>query len=158
MDVSKISQEVITLNVDNYYDLDSNRIFINGIKDLIAVKDKSNTEDMIFKKLVYPSVLEKLYLINQFGIVINTVENCSIIPVIIDGYPCINLSSKIKYNGKYSIFSRERYRIIDLVAYNFIRNSECYLERGYIAINKNGILTDNYYSNIEYVKMNGGVD
>lgn len=142
---------MVTLNVDNYYDLDSNRIFVRGIKDFKAIKDKSSTEEMIFKKLVYPCVLEKIYLINQFGIVINTIENCSIIPIMIDGFPCVNLSSKIEYNGN-SIFSRERYRLVDLVAYNFIRNSDCYLERGYIAINKNRILTDNHYSNIEYVK------
>lgn len=135
--------------MDEYYDLNSNRVFIRGIKDFRAIKDKTDI-DMVFKKLIYPSVLE-IYLINQYGMVINTVGDNVISSVLVDGFPCISLSTKIERERKSPIVSNERYRVIDLVACNFIRESECYLERGCIAINKNGILIDNHYSNIVYV-------
>ncbi len=144
--------------MDEYYDLNSNRIFVRGIKDFKTIKDTDT--DVIFKKLIYPFVLE-IYLINQYGIVINTVGDNTISPVLVNGFPTVHLSTRIERNGKSPIVSNERYRIIDLVACNFIRQSECYLERGYIAINKNGILMDTHYSNIVYVpnqKDEYGVD
>lgn len=127
-----------------YYDIDSNRIF----KDLNTINQ--NTERNILKILRYPSVLEKLYLINQYGVVVNQVANTLLLPAMDEqGYPCYNLSSSIIRNDK-KVFANEKIRVVDLVAYNFIRNSESYLERGYIASNKNKILTDNYYTNIVY--------
>lgn len=127
-----------------YYDIDSNRIF-KGLNTI-----NKNTEKNILKHLRYPSVLEKLYLINQYGIVVNQVAETLLLPTMDEqGYPCYILSSSIVYNGK-NVFCNEKIRVVDLVAYNFIRDSESYLERGYIAFNKNKILTDNYYTNIVY--------
>lgn len=136
--------------MEEYYDLNSNRIFIGGFKDLRTIQ--STEGELIFKQVSYPTVTKKIYLINQYGIVINSVAKTIQQPILDDnGFPCVGLSSFEEVNGK-QCFSVSRYRIVDLVAYSFIRNSDVYLERGYIAFNKNRILTDNYYSNIEYQK------
>lgn len=126
----------------SYYNLDSDRVFL-GMKGLKSINKDT---ERIIKKLKYPSVLDQLYLIDQYGILINRVANTIITPTIDEhGFPCMVLSSK---DG--DEFVREKFRIVDLVAYNFISNSDSYLERGYHASNKNGILTDNYYTNIVY--------
>lgn len=129
-----------------YYDINSNRVY----KNLKTINQ--NTDKNILKLLRYGSVLEGLYLINQYGVVINCVAETLILPVMDEyGYPCYILSSSFIRNDK-KVFANEKIRIVDLVACNFIKNSESYLERGCIASNKNKILTDNYYANIEYVE------
>lgn len=125
-----------------YYNLNRDRIF--RFKDLNSIEE--GTEEIINKKLRFPTVPKELYLINQYGMVINRVANVLLKPTIDEhGYPCVVLTSK---DG--DAFTHEKFRIVDLVAYNFIEESESYLERGYHASNKNGNLIDNYYTNIVY--------
>lgn len=133
--------------MNDYYDLNSNRIFVRGFKDLKTIH--STDDEVIFKYVNFSSVTKKIYLINQYGTVINSITNIIQQPIVDNGFPCVALSS-IEYVNDKQCFSVIRYRIVDLVAYSFIRNSDVYLERGCIALNKNGILTDNYYTNIEY--------
>jgi len=129
--------------MENYYDLDSNRIFTRGVKDFNTINSDT---DIVFKPVVYKSVLENLYIINQYGMVINLASEAVVQSVLNkDGFPSVVLSGL--YDNK---FISDKFRIVDLVACSFIRNSEYYLERGYNAINKNGNVMDNYYTNIEY--------
>lgn len=133
--------------MDDYYDLSSNRVFTN-VRGLRAIQDKS---DYIFKFLKYESVIKNMYLIGQDGIVLNTISNSIEIPIMVDGFPYVVLTMERPMNSN-RVFCRERFKIVDLVAYNFIRDSDSYLERGYIAINKNGFTQDNHYTNIMYQK------
>lgn len=130
----------------SYYDLDNNRIFVKGFKDLIDI----NGETMVIKKLNYKFVTPSIYYITQWGTVISTVTQAMISPSIdSEGFPYVRLS--VTFDSGFDIVhTLDDFRIVDLVACNFIRNSESYLERGCIAINKNGIKTYNHYKNIEY--------
>lgn len=138
---------MIFMMKESYYDLNSNQVFVRGFKDLVTI----NGEPFVIKKLIHPQVTPSIYYITQSGLVISNVAEAIIIPDIDPkGFPYVSLSSMIDVNGKV-IYAMEQYRIVDLVACNFIRNSDCYLERGCTAINKDGIKTNNHYNNIEYV-------
>lgn len=123
---------------EQYIDLETDRVYFR----LPNCKN-----DKIFKILKYPSVVKDLYLISEDGIVINRVSNtivernnitCS------SPFPSVNLSCIV--DGEYSI---ERFRICDLMASTFIRNSELYLERG-CKVNCIGNEYDTHYTNFIY--------
>lgn len=131
--------------MNEYYDINTNRIFLGG-KNLKCVQDKST--EYVVKKLIYPSVLP-MYFIGQSGIIINPTSDIIVKPVFTDGFPWVTLSAE-RFDHEKRVFYRCRFKIVDLVAYNFIRNSERYLERGFIAVNKNGLTEDNHYMNVMY--------
>ena len=85
----------------------------------------------------------------NLGIIINPTSDIIVEPVFTDGFPWVALSAE-RFDHEKRVFYRCRFKIVDLVAYNFIRNSERYLERGFIAVNKNGLTEDNHYMNVMY--------
>lgn len=132
---------------DSYYDLDSRRVFVRGFRDSRTIK---GGREQFRKWIDFPTVINELYLINQYGVVTNSISGSYLKQTLDEkGEPCVNLSS-IEMRGTKKCFIMKRYRVVDLVACAFIRDSKVYLERGCIASHKNGKKTDNYYTNIEY--------
>lgn len=144
------------LNNDNYYDLETNRIYdCGGIIDSKFIS--SIFKDRIVKKLIYPKVLSNLYLITDNGIVFNLATQNILERRNSHLYYSTSrnmvLLSTLSREIPVKRYSMEEYSIIDLMAYNFIKDSKSYLERGYEAITIDEDDTNANYENIRYEKF-----
>ena len=121
-----------------YYDLVSN---------MIPIRDKDVNKIIYAKFLEYPGTIKCIWCITETGDLYCIPEDTFV-------------DWKIDYQGnpyiELAFLAEQGYIMIpvnikDIMAYNFIGNSDSYLERGMMAININGNKLDNRYQNIKYI-------
>lgn len=116
----------------DYYDLQTNRTYVRG--------DESSNVTCV-KMMKYPGLLNNLYTISKKGLIYSIMNDEYIRWSIRNNIPFINIPLNISDNK----FVMTSVNIIDLVAYNFIRNCDSYIERGY-----KPIVLDRDYKNMKY--------
>ena len=116
----------------DYYDLQTNRTYIRG--------DESSNVTCV-KMMKYPGLLNNLYTISEKGLIYSIMNDEYIRWSIRNNMPFINIPLNIS-NDKFVMTS---VNIIDLMAYNFIRYCDSYIERGY-----KPIVLDRDYKNMKY--------
>ena len=116
----------------DYYDLQTNRTYVRG--------DESTNVTCV-KMMKYPGLLNNLYTISEKGLIYSIMNDEYIRWSIRNNMPFINIPLNIS-NDKFVMTS---VNIIDLMAYNFIRYCDSYIERGY-----KPIVLDRDYKNMKY--------
>lgn len=116
----------------DYYDLQTNRTYVRG--------DESSNVTCV-KMMKYPGLLNNLYTISEKGLIYSIMNDEYIRWSIRNNIPFINIPLNIS-NDKFVMTS---VNIIDLMAYNFIRYCDSYIERGY-----KPIVLDRDYKNMKY--------
>ena len=116
----------------DYYDLQTNRTYVRG--------DESSNVTCV-KMMKYPGLLNNLYTISEKGLIYSIMNDEYIRWSIRNNMPFINIPLNIS-NDKFVMTS---VNIIDLMAYNFIRYCDSYIERGY-----KPIVLDRDYKNMKY--------
>lgn len=116
----------------DYYDLQTNRTYVRG--------DESTNVTCV-KMMKYPGLLNNLYTISEKGLIYSIMNDEYIRWSIRNNIPFINIPLNIS-NDKFVMTS---VNIIDLMAYNFIRYCDSYIERGY-----KPIVLDRDYKNMKY--------
>lgn len=116
----------------DYYDLQTNRTYVRG--------DESGNVTCV-KMMKYPGLLNNLYTISEKGLIYSIMNDEYIRWSIRNNMPFINIPLNIS-NDKFVMTS---VNIIDLMAYNFIRYCDSYIERGY-----KPIVLDRDYKNMKY--------
>lgn len=121
---------------EDYYDIQSNRMYIRG---------QESNQKVCVKMMRFPNTLDNLFTISEKGLIYSIMNDEYVRWGYRNGKPFINIP--IRDKDKYVLSS---INVIDLIAYNFIRDSDSYIERGYIPVTLNRNNTDLYYSNIVY--------
>ena len=116
----------------DYYDLQTNRTYVRG--------DESTNVTCV-KMMKYPGLLNNLYTISEKGLIYSIMNDEYIRWSIRNNIPFINIPLNISDNK----FVMTSINIIDLMAYNFIRHCDSYIERGY-----KPIVLDRDYKNMKY--------
>lgn len=116
----------------DYYDLQTNRTYVRG--------DESSNVTCV-KMMKYPGLLNNLYTISEKGLIYSIMNDEYIRWSIRNNIPFINIPLNISDNK----FVMTSINIIDLMAYNFIRYCDSYIERGY-----KPIVLDRDYKNMKY--------
>ena len=116
----------------DYYDLQTNRTYVRG--------DESSNVTCV-KMMKYPGLLNNLCTISEKGLIYSIMNDEYIRWSIRNNIPFINIPLNIS-NDKFVMTS---VNIIDLMAYNFIRYCDSYIERGY-----KPIVLDRDYKNMKY--------
>lgn len=121
----------------DYYDLQTNRTYVRG--------DESSNVTCV-KMMKYPGLLNNLYTISEKGLIYSIMNDEYIRWSIRNNIPFINIPLNIS-NDKFVMTS---VNIIDLMAYNFIRYCDSYIERGYKPIVLDRDFKNMKYNNIVY--------
>lgn len=120
----------------DYYDLQTNRTYVRG--------DESSNVTCV-KMMKYPGLLNNLYTISEKGTIYSIMNDSYIKWKYISNIPFVYLPLRDE-----TTFVSTPVNIIDIMAYNFIRDSERYIERGYIPIVLDRNADNMLYSNIVY--------
>lgn len=121
----------------DYYDLQTNRTYVRG--------DESSNVTCV-KMMKYPGLLNNLYTISEKGLIYSIMNDEYIRWSIRNNIPFINIPLNISDNK----FVMTSVNIIDLMAYNFIRHCDSYIERGYKPIVLDRDCKNMKYNNIVY--------